>query len=91
MTPSEMEELGAAEIRNRLARGDYPSPLLRAEVCTWLKIKDDQQKFDKACEQATKSAHLDANRQGLITHRIAVIAVTMAAISNVIAVIALFR
>ena len=86
-----MEELGEVEIRHRLARGDYHSPSLRAKVCTWLKNKEDQQKFDKACEQATKSAHLDANRQGIITHRIAVIAVIMAAISNVIAVVAIFR
>lgn len=80
MTDSELEEIGEAEIRHRIERGDYHAPSESLAVKKWLRGKDKEREFFAACQRASISSALDASRAARRANLIAIAAFVIAAI-----------
>lgn len=80
MTDAELEEIGEAEIRHRVERGDYHAPAELSTVTKWLQRKDKEHDFLAACKRASVSSALDASRAARRANFIAIVAVVIAAI-----------
>ena len=83
ITDSELDKIGEDEVRHRFDRGDYYDPSEVSVVTRWLSRKDEEHRFDEACERANKSAALDSKQAA---HR-ANIAATIAAIGAIVSAI----
>jgi hypothetical protein len=81
MTDIEFEELGYAETQLRFERGDYCDPAELNSVKQWLQAKDKEQEFIAACQRASMSSALDANRTARLASLIAFFAFVVSVIS----------
>ena len=82
MIESDLDEIGEAEVRHRLSRGDYHDPSELSVISKWLRRKDEANKFLESCRNASVSAALDASRSARRANFIALFAAIVALMSG---------
>ncbi|MER2527137.1 MAG: hypothetical protein ABTR07_04325 [Candidatus Competibacter denitrificans] len=87
----ELEQVGEDEVRRRFMRGDYADPSVSSRVNAWLARKASERRFIVLCKKAAEESALDSQRRATKAHKVAIFAAIMAAIANLLAIIALFR
>lgn len=77
----DLDDLGYAEVRHRLDRGDYLDPPELKSVKKWLRRQEKEREFIVACERASISSALEAGRTARRANCIALSALLISAIS----------
>ncbi len=80
---SDIEELEETELRERYKRGDYTDTNVIKEVEKQLQKLEKERSFKLACERASSSAALNANKQAKVSTVIALIALAIS-IANIL-------
>jgi len=81
ITDEELDELGAAEVQNRLDRGDWIDTSEIRAVNSWLRKAKKEQEFLKKCERAAVSSAFNAKQLPVLTNVIALFALVVSVIS----------
>ena len=80
MTDAELEAIGYAAARQRFERGDYCDPSELKYVKKWLHTKEKEQEFLAACQRASMSSALNADRAARRSSLIAILVLVISAI-----------
>ena len=81
ITNTHFDEIGHAEVQQCFERGDYNDPKELRAVKKWSEAKNKECEFLVACERASISSALDANKAAQRANLIAVLALVISAIS----------
>lgn len=81
ITDDELDELGAAEVQNRLDRGDWIDASEIRTVNSWLRKAKKEQEYLRKCECAIVSSAFDAKRLSILANVIALLALVVSVIS----------
>lgn len=89
MERHELEKLGEAELRHRLARGDYANDEAKQLVTQWLSQLEDERLIKESYQRASEAAAFNNqrhNRNMLIVAIATAIAAIMSTISTIVMV-----